>query len=223
MGIHIGLLYEGIVRYMLHCFYYRNRDRRFEAMKQRLIVYAGAFSGLSLVLSLLIHFPLIPQAPFLLYDPGDVPILVVGFKFGPVLGLFVTAVVSILFAIITGQGGPWGALMHILATGSYVLVAGVIYRSRHSFRGAVLALIIAPLVMTGVMIGANLLVTPIYLGVPREAVVAMLLPAIIPFNLLKGVINGAITLVVYKKLSGYLERSGQKVKEENDRVRAKIS
>ncbi len=192
-------------------------------MKHRLVVYAGAFSGLSLVLSLLIHFPLIPQAPFLLYDPGDVPILVVGFKFGPMLGVCVTAIVSVLFAVITGQGGPWGALMHIVSTGSYVLVAGLVYRSRHSLRGALLALVVAPLVMTAVMIGANLLVTPIYLGVPREAVAAMLLPAIIPFNLLKGVLNGALTLVIYKKLSGYLERPVQRIEGEKSHVHVKIS
>ncbi|MGQ9748042.1 MAG: ECF transporter S component, partial [Candidatus Caldatribacteriaceae bacterium] len=61
-------------------------------MKENRLVYAGMLGGLSLVLSLLVHFPLIPQAPFLLYDPGDVPILVASFKFGPGLGILLTAV-----------------------------------------------------------------------------------------------------------------------------------
>ncbi|HSV30408.1 MAG TPA: ECF transporter S component [Atribacteraceae bacterium] len=174
-------------------------------MKHKTIVYAGAFSGLSLVLSLLIHFPLVPQAPFLLYDPGDVPILSVTFKYGPALGIFVTTVVSILFGVITGQGGPWGILMHILATGSYILIAGMVYRARRSYRGAILSLILATLLMTAIMVAANLVVTPLYLGVPRSTVVSMLLPAIIPFNLLKGAINGMITLLLYKKIIGFLE------------------
>ena len=73
-------------------------------MKCRNLVYTGAFSALSIVLSYLIHFPLIPSAPFLLYDPGDVPILIMGLKFSPGIGVVMTAIVSVLFAVLTGQG-----------------------------------------------------------------------------------------------------------------------
>ncbi|MCX6090526.1 MAG: ECF transporter S component [Candidatus Atribacteria bacterium] len=165
----------------------------------------GGFSGLSVVLSYLIHCPIIPQAPFLIYDPGDIPVLIMGFKFGSGFGLVITAIVAVLFAVMTGQGGPWGILMHFLATGTYVLVAGTIYKSKRNLQGAVLGLIFAPLVMTAVMVAANLLVTPLYLGVTRETVLSMLLPAIIPFNLLKGVISGVITFLLYKKVSRFLE------------------
>lgn len=183
-------------------------------MKENRLVYAGMLGGLSLVLSLLVHFPLIPQAPFLLYDPGDVPILVASFKFGPGLGILLTAVVATLFALLTGEGGPWGILMHILATGSYVWLAGWLYRRNKTLRGAVLGLILAPLLMTAIMILANLVVTPIYLGVSRSVVVGMLLPAILPFNLLKGAINGAITFFVHKRISVFLEGHLVKVRSE---------
>jgi len=156
-------------------------------------------------MSLLVHFPLIPQAPFLLYDPGNVPILVASFKFGPGLGVLLAGIVSALFALLTGEGGPWGALMHFVATGTYVALAGWLYARRRTIQGALLGLIIGPLAMTAVMVFANLIVTPIYLGVGREVVWGMLLPAIIPFNLLKGVINGAITFFVYKRISVFLE------------------
>lgn len=174
-------------------------------VKEKRFIYAGTLGGLSLVLSLLVHFPLIPQAPFLLYDPGDVPILIASFKFGPGLGVMLTAIVATLFALITGEGGPWGILMHFLATGSYVLLAGWLYGKRRTAQRALLGLVLAPLLMTAVMILANLIVTPIYLGVPRNVVWGMLLPAIIPFNLLKGAINGAITFLVYKRISIFLE------------------
>jgi len=174
-------------------------------VEQKKIVYGGALAGLSLVVSLLIHFPIIPQAPFLLYDPGDIPLLVAGFKFGPGLGLLLTGVVSLLFALITGEGGPWGVLMHFLATGSYVVLAGFIYQRRRTKNGAITSLIVAPIFMTAIMVGANLLVTPLYMGVGREVVEGMLLPAIVPFNLLKGVINGAVTLLIYKRISNFIE------------------
>lgn len=184
-------------------------------VKEKRFIYAGMLGGLSLVLSLLVHFPLIPQAPFLLYDPGDVPILIASFKFGPGLGVMLTAVVAALFAVITGEGGPWGVLMHFLATGSYVFLAGWLYRKQRTAQRAILGLIVAPLLMTGVMVFANLVVTPIYLGVPRSVVWGMLLPAIIPFNLLKGVINGAMTFLLYKRMSVFLEGSlPEKVRSE---------
>lgn len=184
-------------------------------MKCRNLVYTGAFSALSIVLSYLIHFPIIPSAPFLLYDPGDVPILIMSLKFSPGIGVVMTAIVSVLFAILTGQGGPWGMLMHFIATGVYVLFASLIYRKQRNFSSAITGLIVAPLVMTGVMVIANLLVTPLYLGVNREMVVGMLFPAIIPFNLLKGAVNGIITLLLYKKVSNFLEVGNQCISKPN--------
>ena len=74
--------------------------------------------------------------------------------------------------------------------------------------------------MTVIMAGANLLVTPLYMGVGREVVKGMLLPAIIPFNLLKGVINGAITLLVYKRISNFIEEPLYKRGKATTRVRS---
>ena len=48
------------------------------------------------------------------------------------------------------------------------------------------------LVMAAVMVGWNFIVTPFYMGVPREAVLAMILPVILPFNLLKAAVNSVV-------------------------------
>jgi riboflavin transporter FmnP len=50
----------------------------------------------------------------------------------------------------------------------------------------------------------NLLVTPLYMGAPREAVIAMLPTAIIPFNLLKAGLNSVLTFILYKRVGGFL-------------------
>jgi len=50
---------------------------------------------------------------------------------------------------------------------------------------------------------ANLVITPLFMGVPIEAVKQMLIPVIIPFNLLKSGINGVIVFAVYKPVSNY--------------------
>lgn len=89
------------------------------------IVRLTMLSALSVILMLLIRFPLIPAAMFLEYEPGDVPALIAAFLFGPIGGLMVTAVVSLIQAFTVSAGSSWiGAVMHFIATGTMVVVAG---------------------------------------------------------------------------------------------------
>lgn len=156
-------------------------------------------AAIGLMLMLLIRFPIIPAAPFLEYEPGDVPALIGSFLFGPVAGLIITAIISLLQAITVSIGSGWiGAIMHLISTGTMVILAGLIYRKVHTLKGAIIALAVGSLSMTLVMIPLNLLFTTLFLGVPIETVKAMLLPIIIPFNLFKAIANSAITVLVYK-------------------------
>jgi len=169
-------------------------------MKSKIITSVGLLVALSIIAGYFIHFPILPQAPFLLYDPGSVFLLIGSFKLGPKTGLIMCFITAVLFALITGQGGPYGALMNFIATGTLVFVSSQIYLLYHTKKGAILGIILGTLAMTLIMIPANLIITPIYLGVNREIVVKMLIPAIIPFNLLKGIISGFLTFVLYKRL-----------------------
>lgn len=161
--------------------------------------------AISCVLVLLIRIPY-PPAPFLQYDPADVPIFITTFAFGPVAGLIVTLIVSLIQAFALGGSGVYGFIMHMVATGSFVIIAGMLYRHKKSKKEAVIGLVAGILAMTAVMCAANLIVTPIFLGIPRDAVMAMLVPIIIPFNLLKGGINALITFLLYKRISGFLHK-----------------
>jgi len=175
-------------------------------MSVRYISHYSIFIALSVVTGYLIHFPILPQAPFLLYDPGHVFLLIAAFKFGPRAGMMMTLVYATLFALITGQGGPYGALMNFLSTSAFVLVSSWVYLKKHNRNGAIIGLILGALAMTCIMIPANLIITPLYLGVERGTVIQLLLPAIIPFNLLKGLISSILTLLVYKKISSFLNK-----------------
>lgn len=55
----------------------------------------------------------------------------------------------------------------------------------------------------------NYLVAPLYMGVPREEVAKLLLPAFLPFNLLKGGLNAAITMLLYRPVQSVLGRSAK--------------
>lgn len=96
----------------------------------RKLTALGMLGAISLILVATVHFPIIPAAPFLEYDPADVPILIGTFAFGPVAGFLLTVVVSIIqgMTVSAASGGPIGIIMHIFATGSCVLIAGNIYR-----------------------------------------------------------------------------------------------
>ncbi len=76
----------------------------------------AVLSALSILLMFLIRFPLIPAAPFLEYEPGDVPALIAAFLFGPGAGVIVTLVVSLVQALTVSAGSGWiGAIMHFVA------------------------------------------------------------------------------------------------------------
>lgn len=175
-----------------------------EQMKK--LTRMGMLVAVSVVLVYVIHFPIIPAAPFLEYDPADIPIFIVTFMYGPLAGLAVTVVTSVIQGFTVSAGsGIIGIIMHILSTGSFVLVAGTIYQKNKTRKGAAIALVAGVITMTVVMVGCNLVFTPLFLGAPMEVVVAMLLPAIIPFNLIKASINAGITFILYKYISRILK------------------
>ncbi len=162
----------------------------------------GLLVAMAVMLVALIHFPIFPAAPFLEYDPADIPIYVGTFLMGPVAGFVITLLVSLVQGLtVSAASGPIGILMHLLSTGSFALVAGAIYHHKKTRKNAILALVAGVVVMSLVMAGCNLVFTPIFMGTPREAVVAMLVPVILPFNLLKGGINAVITYIIYKPIS----------------------
>jgi len=170
-------------------------------MSTRKLVVLAMLTAISAVLVFIAHFPIFPAAPFLEYDPADVPILISTFAFGPVSGLLVTVAVSLIQAITVSSVSGWiGAVMHIVSTGSFVIVAGNIYKRKHTLIGALVSLVLGAATMVVVMAGLNLLLTPLYMGVSAKDVMGMLLPVIIPFNALKAGINAVITFVLYKAI-----------------------
>lgn len=145
-------------------------------------------------------FAFMSVAGFLKFDLKDVVIAIGGFLFGPLNVLFVSVVVSLIEAVTVSTTGPWGLLMNVISTCSFLCPAAYLYKKNRSFQWAVLGLVIGGVFMTGTMMLWNYLVTPIYQGVPRAAVAKMLIPVFLPFNLTKGLMNGALTMLLYKPI-----------------------
>ncbi len=164
----------------------------------------GMLVAVSIVLVYFVHFPIFPAVAFLEYDPADIPILMGTFAFGPLAGIMLTVVTSVVQGVtVSAASGAYGIIMHIIATSVLVLVAGIVYKKNKTKKGAITGLVLGTAAMVIVMIGANLIITPLFMGVKRE-IVWDLMPFIAGFNAIKAGINGFVTFLLYKRISGFL-------------------
>lgn len=175
----------------------------------RRLARLAVLSALAIVLALGIHFPIMPAAPWLEYDPADIPILIGTFLYGPWWGLLMTVVVSVIQGTTVSAASGWiGIVMHILSTGAFCVVAGLIYRRNKTIKTAIIALVSGALVLTVVMTGCNMVFMPLFLGRQLQEVIDLLVPVVIPFNLIKAAINSTVTFLVYKsvgRLFGFID------------------
>ena len=150
----------------------------------------------------------IPIILFLKYDPSDVIVTLGGFIWGPMTSCIVSVIVATLEMITVSDTGILGCIMNIVQTLSFACTASIIYKKKHTLSGALIGLASGWLITVIVMLLWNYLVTPLYMGYPREAVVELLLPAFLPFNLLKGGLDASITFLLYKAIVTALRKSG---------------
>ena len=163
---------------------------------------------LAAIAYLMVTFIRIPVVMFLKYEPKDVIITIGGFLFGPMASFVVSLLVSLIEMVTISDTGPIGAIMNLLSTCCFACTASIIYKKNRTMKGAVLALVVGTLFMTGAMLLWNWLITPLYMGYPRDAVAAMLVPVFLPFNLLKAGLNTAFVLFLYKPLVTALRKTG---------------
>lgn len=164
---------------------------------------------LAAVAFLLVAAIRIPVVLFLNYEPKDVVIAIGGFLLGPMASLVISFMVSLLEMVTISSTGPIGAVMNFLSTCSFACTAAVIYKRKRTLGGAVAGLAAGSVVMVGVMLLWNYLITPLYMtGTSRSDVAAMLIPIFLPFNALKAGFNTALTLLLYKPLVGALRKAG---------------
>ena len=148
-----------------------------------------------------------PVMGILQYDPKDIVIALGGFIYGPITAVIISVIVSLIEMLTISHTGVIGLVMNVVSTCSFVCVAAFIYRRNHSIKGAIIGLISGVLAMTIVMLLWNYILTPIYMHYPRKAVVDLILPLFLPFNLLKGGINAAATVIIYKPVVSVLRRA----------------
>ena len=173
-------------------------------LSTRRLTMIGMLCAIAFVI---VAFVRIPVVAFLKYEPKDVVITIGGFLFGPLSAFLISAVVSLVEMVTISDTGIIGCIMNLLSTCAFACTAAFVYKKKHTLKGAIVGLLAGIAVMVGLMLLWNYLITPYYMGYPREAAAAMLVPVFLPFNLLKGGLNAGITLLIYKPVVGALRRA----------------
>jgi len=173
------------------------------------LVTMALMCAIAILLSF-VEFPIMPAASFLKLDIALVPSAVVGFAFGAGPGVLVGIVSAVAHGAITGN---WvGCLMNIIVACAFVIPASAIYKRNRTFKGAIIGLVVSTVCLVVAAIVANLVVDPIFYGMPFDAVAALIVPAILPFNIIKGVVVSILTALVYKSISNLITPAKDQVK-----------
>ncbi len=162
---------------------------------------AALFCALAYASTFIFHF----KVMFLTFDVKDAVVTLAGLLFGPVYSLSISLITALLEFISMGETGFWGLLMDILSTATFSTVCALIYKYKKNIKGAIIGLVASVFGMTVVMLLFNIFITPIYMGVARAEVIALLPTLFLPFNLVKAVMNSAVVMILYKPISTALK------------------
>ncbi|MBQ8267271.1 MAG: ECF transporter S component, partial [Clostridia bacterium] len=148
------------------------------------------------------------KVSFLTFDFKDAILTVIAFLYGPIYAVVSSFLVAFIEFLSVSDTGVYGLIMNALSSAVFSATCGIIYKYRRTLLGAIFASVAAVLSMTAVMLVANIFITPFYMGVARADVAAMIPSLLLPFNLIKGIVNAAITMIIYKPITTALKKVG---------------
>lgn len=168
------------------------------------LVVLAMFVALAYASLFVVHLKL----QFLSFEPKDALIIISSLMYGPLAGVGVAVVTSFIEMLTMSTTGLYGFVMNIAGSATLAAVSGFIYKHKRTVFGAVVSLVAAVAVMVSVMVVTNIIITPIYMGVPRQTVIGLITPLLIPFNVVKGIFNASLTMILYKPFVTALRAAG---------------
>lgn len=186
----------------------------------RLLVTISLLVVISYILAFIeISIPLVPS--FMKLDVSDLPALLGTFALGPIPAVVIELLKNLLGVFSSSTVGV-GELANFIINGSFVYVAGVIYKNNKTKKNAIIACAIATIVRGVVAVFANYyMLFPIYQTfMPIDQLIqtfSELVPfiktkwdvmifSVLPFNIVKGAVNCLIAIIVYKRVSPLLKQ-----------------
>ena len=188
----------------------------------RRAAYVGIFAAIAALL-MYIEFPL-PFAPgFYELDFSEIPVLICSFSLGPVAGVVCEFLKVVMKLLLKGTSTAFvGDLANFAVGCALILPASVVYFANKTKKGAILGMVVgtACITVVGSLFNAVYLIPAfsVLFGQPLEVIIGMgtainpaivsvntlVLCAVAPFNLLKGVADSVITFVLYKHIERLL-------------------
>lgn len=190
-----------------------------QGLPTRWIVATALLAALSFVVSLFeIPMPLSPS--YIKLDFSDVPALIGAFAYGPIAGVMIELVKNLIALLTTNTGGV-GQLANFSIGSAMMVVAGSVYRVKRTRKGAMIGIFFGAIAMGLMAMVMNYYVLlPLFSKfMPLDVIIetySKILPIIktkfdivlynaLPFSFFKGIVCGAITMLLYKKLRPLLK------------------
>ena len=203
----------------------RNKKENQKVDLSKRLAFIGMFSAISTVL-MLFELPLWFAPGFYKLDFSEIPVLICSFAMGPVAGIFVELCKVLLKLVIKGTSTAFvGDFANFVIGSTLILPAAIIYQFRKTKKGAIIGVIVGTLVMTvfGSAFNAVYLLpkfAQLY-GMSLDAIIQMgtavnpsitnvstlVLFAVVPMNLLKGVLDSIVVVLIYKYISRVMHRT----------------
>ncbi|MBQ4121074.1 MAG: ECF transporter S component [Clostridia bacterium] len=178
----------------------------------RKLVMLALFTAVAYLSIYIIHF----RVQFLTFEFKNVFITIAAMLFGPIAGGVISLVAAFLEFALFSTTGLYGFIMNFVSSASFSMLAALIYRGRRTQFSSYMSLAAATLGSTAMMLIANLLVTPLFMGSTVAEVVVLIPKLIFPFNLIKCLANAALILLFYKPITLVLRRAKMIPGEVND-------
>lgn len=190
------------------------------SMKTRNLVRVGILGAIAFGL-MFMDLPLAFIAPgFMKLDISDVPALISGFAMGPVYGVLVQLIKNLLNVTKSTTGGV-GELSNFIVGSSFVLVSSLVYNKNRTLKNALIGICLGVITMAALAMASNYFVVfPLYarIMIPMETILnmgkavnpninslwEMMLYSVLPFNIIKGGINGLVAFMAYKRVKNHL-------------------
>jgi len=182
--------------------------------KLRKLIAIGMLGAISFIL-MLFNFPLPPFPAFLQVDFSDIPALMATLIMGPMAGIIVELLKNFLDWVFSGSptGVPVGHLANFATSILFILPVYFVYRRLLNAKGLTLGLVVGTVTMAvGMSLLNYILFLPMYtyfLGMEKvtgPALYNMIVLGILPFNLVKGILLMALTLLLFRGMKGFIAK-----------------
>jgi riboflavin transporter FmnP len=173
------------------------------AMRARAIASLAMLSAVAALLMRFVQFPILPGAPYLKFDPSEVPTLLAGVLHGPAAAATVALMKNVLYTLVSGSPTGWvGPFANFAAVTFFAATAAWLYRREPTVLGLAKGVAAGAVARTALMLPVlAFVVLPVFFGYSptdwetvQRRVVPLLGNVFVPFNLITSVVNGALAL-----------------------------